>query len=593
VTLASRILGSWTQDVTPQTLRLDVLAGLLGAVLVLPQAIAFALLAGLPAQYGLYTAIIPCIIAAIFGSSRHVMSGPTNTNSLALFAMLTPLAMAGSAHYIELALAVTIMVGIIQTSISIFKLGSLANFISPAVLGGFTSGAAILIALHATGGALGISSAGVHGAGQTLMHYIHNLSTLNIAALTVAIGTAGVILALKKYLTGRWPFMLIGLVAGAFIGVLLNLLPQHLHLGLVQQVGHIPSPIPPFHLPTVQWDRLPDLFGIAVALSIVALGQSISIAKALGARSGQVIDPNREFLGQGLSNMAGGFFSSYVSCGSLNRSLPNLEAGAQTPLASVASALLLVLLVLVFGPFLAYLPMAGISALLLLVAWSLLDLPRWRTLWTQQRTEFLIAASTLVATVVLRMEIAILLGTLLSLLAYLNRTSKPAVRIMGFLSHDSDRQLLEVDPANQAKALLCPQLTMVRMEGAVYFGATAHVSTKLAELRETAQAPKHLLVMARSMNFIDLSGAELWEHERRARQQIGGGLYFHRPRPDVLKMWSKTGFDERLGTDHVFHTKDQAIASIFRRLDPEICRTCQVRAFAECRTAPAPTPPDG
>jgi len=124
------------------------------------------------------------------------------------------------------------------------------------------------------------------------------------------------------------------------------------------------------------------------------------------------------------------------------------------------------------------------------------------------------------------------------------------------------------------------------MEGAVYFGATAHVSTKLAELRETAQAPKHLLVMARSMNFIDLSGAELWEQERRARQQIGGGLYFHRPRPDVLKMWSKTGFDERLGADHVFHTKDQAIASIFRRLDPEICRTCKVRAFAECRTAP-------
>jgi SulP family sulfate permease len=580
--LLSRLFGDWTHEVNARTLRADATAGLLGAVLVLPQAIAFAMLAGLPPQYGLYTAIVPCVIAALFGSSRHVMSGPTNALSLALFAMLTPLAIAGSDQYIQLALAVTILVGLIQAAIGLFKLGMLANFISPAVLGGFTSGAAVLIALHAIGDAIGVKPISAPGAIATTTYYLTHLDAIAWSSLIVSLCTAACALMVKRFLGNRWPYMLIGLLAGALMGIALNALSTPTSWGVVQQVGNIPSPIPSFQMPAIEWEQLSELLGIALALSIVALGQSTSIAKALGMRSGQTIDPNKEFWGQGLSNIVGGFFSSYVSCGSLNRSLPNFEAGAKTPMASVASAVILIVAVGLFGSALAFLPQAGIAALLLLVAWSLFDLPRWKTLWHQQRTEFLIAAVTAAATVLLRMEMAILLGTLLSLLVYLNRTSKPAVRLMGFLSRDPSRHLEDLGHTQGVNALTCPQLTMIRMEGAVYFGATAHVSAHLAELRKDPTSPKHLLVMSRSMNFIDLSGAELWEQERLARLKIGGDLYFHRPREEVLKMWQRTGFTDRLGTHHIFQTKEQAIATIFAKLDHDICRHCSVRAFKEC-----------
>ncbi len=588
--ILSRLFGDWTQEVNARSLRSDTIAGLLGAMLVLPQAIAFAMLAGLPPQYGLYTAIVPCVIAAMFGSSRHVMSGPTNALSLALFAMLTPLAIAGSSEYIQLALTVTIMVGLIQAAIGLLKLGMLANFISPAVLGGFTSGAAVLIALHAVGDAIGVKATNVSGAIATASFYVSHLDAIAWASLIVSLSTAASALIVKRFLGARWPYMLVGLLIGALIGVALNALTTPASWGDVQQVGRIPSAIPQLQLPTVNWDQLPELFGIAFALSIVALGQSTSIAKALGLRSGQIIDPNKEFWGQGLSNIVGGVFSSYVSCGSLNRSLPNFEAGAKTPPASVASALILISAVALFGSALAFLPQAAIAALLLLVAWSLFDLPRWQTLWHQQRTEFLIAVVTASATVLMRMEMAILLGTLLSLLVYLNRTSKPAVRLMGFLSRSPSRHLENIEHSEGEAVLTCPQLTMIRMEGAVYFGATAHVSARLAELRRGANSPKHLLVMSRSMNFVDLSGAELWEQERLARRNMGGDLYFHRPRDEVLKMWQRTGFTERLGPDHIFQTKEQAIATIFATLDHDICRQCRVRAFKECASIEPPEP---
>lgn len=577
----SRLFGSWVDQVNGHTLRADAIAALLGAILVLPQAIAFSTLAGLPAQYGLYTAIIPCAIAALFGSSRHVMSGPTNANSLALYAVLIPMAAAGSMRFIELALAVTVLVGVIQLTVALLRLGSLANFISPAALMGFTSGAALLIALYALKDALGMVMPDVHGSIATLRYLAQHLGDAQVSALIVAFITLGAAI-LFKHLNRKLPFMLIGLALGTGSAILLNQSAVKLGLSPVKQVGSIPAPWPVFHVPAIQWSELAELFGIAVALSIIAMGQSISIAKAVAVKSGQQIDPNREFLGQGLSNITGGFFSCYLSCGSLNRSLPNFEAGARTPLAAVFSAVFLMLLVLVSAPLLSQIPMAGIAGLLILVAWSLLDVSRWRHLLRSHRKEFSISAVTVLATILLRLEIAILLGTLLSLLTYLNRSSKPAMRIMGFLDHHPDRMLVPLSDTPHHLFAQCPQVLMLRMEGSIYFGATQHASQTLLHLREQPNAPAHLLVMARSMNFIDLSGAELWEQELQVRRAAGGDLYFHRPRPEVLHMWQRTGFIQRLGADHIFQTKEEAIARIFQKLDRDICRTCQVRLFKEC-----------
>ena len=585
---ASRLFGPWVRTVDRQTLRADAVAGILGALLVLPQSFAFATLAGLPPQYGLATAIVPCVVAALFGSSRHVMSGPTNMISLALFATLAPLALVGSPAYIQLALGVTLLVGAMQWLIGALRLGGLANFISPAALRGFTSGAAALIVVHSLPNLLGISAGGEHRIGALLPALFERLGETSIATAVVAAFTIAATLILRR-IWPRTPHMLVSLVAATALAAAIN----HWGPGMrdagsaIAVLGSVPAAWPHFQWPAFDPARLPDLVGIAFALTIVTLAQSISIAKTVAERSGQRIDANREFRGQGLSNLVGAFASSYVSCGSINRSMPNYEAGARTPLAAVFASGWLLLLVALIAPVLGLIPLAAISGLLLLIAGSLFDAAGWHRLWRFSRRDFAIAAATFVATVTIRLEIAILLGTILSLLSYLYRTSRPSVRVMGFDTEGPGRPF--VVRADVAVPLgECPQLKMIRMEGEVYFGAVAHVEEQLHDLRAPLAAPRHLLVMSKSMNFIDLAAAEMWKNEMRTRRTAGGDLYFHRPRAPVLELWQRVGFLGELGTDHIFPAKRIAIATIFERLDRGICAHCTVRVFEECKTLPPP-----
>jgi SulP family sulfate permease len=582
--LAARVFGSWIRRVDRSSMRADLVAGVLGALLVLPQGIAFATLAGLPPEYGLYTAVVPCIVAALFGSSWHVVSGPTNANSLALFATLAPLALVGSPDYIALALAVTVLVGTMQFVIGALRLGTIANFISPAALRGFMGGAAALIALYALPDLLGLPAPTAHRLGNLAEHLGTNIDRVSPAAFGVGLFTIAASLALRRRLP-RSPHMLLGLLAAtalAYVIVLASGGAQRIAV-----VGPIPAIWPHLTLPEFDLRLLPDLVGIAFALTIVALGQSISIAKAVAARSGQHIDANREFLGQGLSNIVGGLFSSYVSCGSLNRSFPNLEAGARTPLAAVFASLWLLLLAAVSAPLLALIPMPAIAALLLLVSWSLFDVSSWRQLWRFSRQDFAVAAATFAATISIRLEVAILLGTILSLVTFLYRTSKPAIRIMGFDGTGAARPFIVRSDVPEPLPE-CPQLKMIRMEGEVYFGAVSHVGDLLRDLRAPANSPKHLLVMSKSMNFIDLAAADMWRAEMITRRAAGGDLYFHRPRAPVLELWQRIGFMAELGADHIFPAKRIAIATIFDRLDRGICAHCTIRVFEECQALPLP-----
>ncbi|MEP6739230.1 MAG: SulP family inorganic anion transporter [Caldimonas sp.] len=585
--LAARVFGSWLYRVDAASLRADLVAGVLGALLVLPQAFAFAKLAGLPPEYGLATAIVPCIVAALFGSSWHVVSGPTNANSLALFATLAPLAAVGSPAYIALALAVTVLVGVMQFLIGALRLGSIASFISPAALRGFMSGAAALIALYALPDLLGLAAPEAHRVGTLVEHVATHLDRIAPAAFGVGVLTIAVALAMKRW-RPRSPFMLIGIVAATGLAFAINRFRPE--LGQVAVVGAIPAIWPRISIPAIDIAKLPDLVGIAFALVIVALGQSISIAKAVAERSGQHIDANREFRGQGLANIVGGFFSSYVACGSLNRSLPNLQAGARTPLAAVFASLWLLVLIAVSASVLALIPIPAIAGLLLLIAWSLFDAASWLRLWRVSRQDFAVAGATFVATVTIRIEVAILLGTILSLVTYLQRTSKPAIRIMGFDSTEPARPfVVRVDVPVPLPE--CPQLKMIRMEGEIYFGAVSHVSDELRDLRAPVASPRHLLVMAKSMNFIDVPAADMWRRELLVRRAAGGDLYFHRPRAPVLELWQRVGFMAEMGSDHIFPAKRVAIAAIFDRLDRSICRHCAIRVFEECSALPEPEPP--
>jgi SulP family sulfate permease len=610
----ARLLGPWVLEVDRQTLRADALAGLLGALLVLPQAIAFATLAGLPPTLGLSAAVLPCAVAALAGSSRHVLSGPTNATSLALGAMLVPLAAGDASLVLPLALALTLGVGLMQVGLALARLGALANFVSPSVMLGFTSGAAGLIAWYALAGLMGAS-----GRASPVQAWAAGVSrpALVVGGLTLAVAVAG------RYGWRRGPHLLLALAAsiaacwwitrqagaGAGAGALPVALPGNTAAGWLTnapplRVGSPPSAWPQWHGPLDDARRLapllPQLLPAALALTIVALGQSMAIAKVLGSRSGQLVQANRECLGQGLANISAALGTGLVVCGSLNRSLPNLEAGARTPLAGVAAAGLLVALVALAGPLLAWIPLAGVSALLLVVAWALVDRSAWQRTWRLDRSEFAVALATALATVTLRLEVAVLAGVMLSLVVYLYRMARPALRSMGFASQRAGRPFVVLDPGPQSPppgALPeCPQLKLLRMEGSVWFGAVAHVAEHLRGLREPASpgrgVQRHLLVMAKSMNSIDLAAADLWDGERIRRREAGGDLYFHRPRPQVLALWRRTGFLQRLGEDHVFPDKRSAIATIVPRLDEAVCRRCTVRLFDECADRPgAPLAP--
>jgi len=584
-----RRLWPWTAQLGPHTWRADAQAGLLGALLVLPQGIAFAALAGLPPAMGLAAAALPCAVAALGGSSRHVLSGPTNATSLALGAMLVPLAAGDASLLLPLALALTLLVGLLQTGLAVARLGTLANFISPSVMLGFTTGAAALIAWYALAGLMGAA-----GRASPLQAWQQGVAP---AALAVGGVTLVAALAGRRWWR-RGPYLLVALLLGIGIGWWLT--QQPLPGSVPLRVGSPPSALPQWRWPWEDAGRLlalgSPLLQAALALAIVALGQSTAIAKTLAARTGDTLDANRECLGQGLGNLAAACSGGLVVCGSLNRSLPNLEAGARTPLAGVASAAFLVLLVALAGPVLAWIPLAGVSALLVVVAWSLFDGPAWRRAWRDDASEFAIALATALATVTVRLEMAVLAGVMLSLVVYLYRSARPALRTMGFDRQGAGRPFVVLgtvgEPATSPAGALaeCPQLKLLRMEGSVWFGAVAHVADRLRGLRERAAASpegqRHLLVMAKSMNTIDLAAADLWETERIRRGELGGALYFHRPRPQVLALWQRTGFLQRLGSDHVFPDKRRAIAAIVPQLDGAVCARCQHRVFEECAWRP-------
>jgi SulP family sulfate permease len=557
---AARWFGPWVRDVNRGTLRGDAQAAALGAVVVLPQGIAFASLAGLPPAWGLYTSIVPCIVAALAGASRTMVSGPTNATSLALAAMLAPLALAGTPAYLQLVAAVTFGVGLLQIALGALRLGSLTNFISPSVMLGFTTGAAVLIAWHAVG----------------------DLVTGWAPALVGAVTLVVALFTRRWFASGQ--HMLLALVVGGLVAAALAWGGHP-----TDHVGRLPKALPEMHAPQLSGDDIRRLASIAFALAIIALGQTVAIGKTLAGRQGEMFDPNRECLGQGLSNVAGSFMSCFVSCGSLNRSAVSEEAGARTPLAAVFSAFFVLLLLGLAGPVLAWIPLAAISALLLLVAWGLLDQPQWRRVAKLDRGETAIAAGTFVATLAVSLEVAILGGVIASLVTYLYRSARPSLRTLGFDTppgQPGDRPFKAIDHSPEDFLPECPQLKLLRMEGAVYFGAVPHVAEHLHALRVAPGAPKHLLVMSKFMTTIDLAGAELWETERVRRRAMGGDLYFHRPRPQVEGLWYQSGFLDRLGPRHVFLSKSQALATIVPQLDGGICAGCKARIFRECARQP-------
>jgi SulP family sulfate permease len=574
----------WWPEVTAQTLRADALAALVSAIIVIPQGVAFATLAGLPAQYGLYLAMVPAVVAALWGSSWHAVSGPTTAVSLLVFATLSPMAAPGSPEYISLVLTLSFLAGVIMLVLGVARLGVLVNFISHTVVVGFTAGAGLLIVASQLRNFFGVELPRGHSFVETIWAFAHQLGDTQPVVAGVAVFTLAVGFATRRWFK-RVPYMIVALVAGSFLAYLLNLQlgPERTGLALV---GAVPDPLPPLSAPELSLDTFGQLLGIALSITVLGLTEAISIARAIALRSGQRIDANQEFIGQGLSNIAASFFSGYPSSASLNRSGVNFEAGARTPLAAALSAPILIAVLFAVAPLIAYIPLAVMAAILVLVGWGLIDLAAIRTIRRMRRPETLVLAATFVVTLTMSLEIAVLAGVMVSLLAYLHRTSHPFMRSLVPDPRHAERKLAEVEPPLQE----CPQLKILRVEGSIYFGAVAHVGQHFETLRAVSPGQKHLLLMAKSINFVDAAGAELIAHEAAARRKAGGQLYLYSLRQATRATLERGGYLDQIGADNLFASKDEAIGKVFQRLDREACLRCSARIFLECQRLPAPQP---
>ena len=397
---------AWRHRVNRASLRQDALAGLTGALIVLPQGIAYAAIAGLPPEYGLYCAIGPALVAALFGSSWHLVSGPTAAISIVVFSALAPLAAPGSPQYILLALTLGFLVGAVQLAVGLARLGRLAHHISHSVVVGFTSGAAFLIAasqLKHFFGLKGVTASGFFGQLSQTMTLLPQ-AQFQIAA----VGTLALLAAIaSRFIHRGIPHMIVGMVAAGFLAA---------WLGGVPTVGELPAALPRLSVPSFDlaiWSQL----GISAAIiAVLGLTEAIAIARSVALRSGQKIDNNQEVVGQGLSNLVGSFLSAYPSSGSFTRSGLNFDAGAKTPLAAVFAALFLMIILALIARWITYLPMAAMAGILFLVAWGLIDRKEIVAIFRGPRHEPVVLMVTFVATLVVQLEYAVFIGIAVSLL---------------------------------------------------------------------------------------------------------------------------------------------------------------------------------
>ncbi|MGF1688674.1 SulP family inorganic anion transporter [Photobacterium japonica] len=493
----------WLPTITRQDLRADVIAGLTGAIIVLPQGVAYAMIAGMPAEYGLYTCIVPAVIAALFGSSFHLISGATAALSVIVFTTVSQFAAPGSPLFIQLALTLTLCAGVVQLIMGLLRFGAVVNFVSHSVVLGFTAGAAIVIAVSQLKHLLGLDVASGSTALDNLQLTLAGIADVDMNSLLIGGTTIVTCLLIKRYLP-KLPNMLCAMILATLLGLV---------LGDVALVGAMPSGLPVFSLPAADVVSIEKMAMGILAVALLGLVEAISIARSVAMKSGQLIESNQEFIGQGMSNIVGAFFSCYVSSGSFTRSGVNYTSGAKTPCAAIFAAVFLSIILLFFAQYAAYIPIAGMAGILFVVSYNLIDLHHIRDILAHDKKEALVLVATFIAALVLHLELSIYVGMLISLFFYLRKTSCP--------------QIEQLDPrAYNVPEALQADTEILRINGSIFYGSTQYLQKSLQ-----ASTAKHLIIFGRGINFIDYTGAQmLADLVKRNQQQIYFCYFKSRPK---------------------------------------------------------------
>lgn len=568
----------WGKQLNRDSLFADLLAGLTGAIIVLPQGLAYAMIAGLPPEYGLYTAIITPVVAGLFGSSLHLISGPTAAISIVVLSVVSNVVPPGDSEFIPAVLCLTLLAGVIQLALGLVRMGTIINFISHTVVIGFTAGAAILIASSQLKYILDVTIPSGASLVQTWQTLIQGIPETNIYALGIALATIAITLITKK-INPKLPAMLFGIVIGSVICWVIDGAARGIPL-----VDALPGNIPEFTLISLSGDTVSALLPGALAIAILGLVEAVSIARAIAVRSGQRIDGNQEFIGQGLSNIVGSLFSCYAGSGSFTRSGINYDSGARTPISAIFAAIFLVLILLFAPQITSFLPLPVMAGSILLIALNLIDTDHILQIIKSSRQEASILIITFVSTLVVELEFAIYLGIIISLLLYLKRTSRPGVMEVAPESFNHGTDLRSVKRFNLEE---CPQLKILRIDGSVFFGAVDHIQKNLHDISANQTPAQKTLILCSGINFIDMAGAEMLHQEINRVRKNGGQLAFCALKNKVKDELIEIGYYAKLGESNFFATVDDALNTLVPEFDKNICATCTKRVFKQCPPNPS------
>ncbi len=571
----------WLPGYDRQALTNDGIAGLIVAIMLVPQGMAYALLAGLPPEVGLYASIVPLVFYGLLGSSRALAVGPVAIVSLMVATTLGQIAESGSAGYLGGAILLAFLSGAILLGMGMARLGFLVNFLSHPVISGFSSAAALVIGFSQLKHLLGFDIPRSHLITETIGHAVTHISQLNPATFAIAAVSLVILLLFKGRLApwlkgvGLNPAIADGLAkSGPLVAVLLTTLSVWF-LGLNQSAGvsivaDIPAGLPPLTLPGFDLALIQQLLPAALLISLVGFLESVSVAKSLASKRRQKIDANQELIALGAANIGASLTGGYPVTGGFSRSLVNFAAGAVTPLASIITAVLIALTVLLFTPLLYFLPKATLAAIIVVAVANLIDLKTFREAWVYNKADAASLAATFLAVLTLGVEFGIVAGAGLSIALYLWRTSRPHMAEVGRVgSTEHFRNVLRHEVQTH------PDVLAMRVDESLYFANTAYLEDEL--LARVADHPeiKQLVLIMNAVNFIDASALDTLETLVVRLRDAGVALHLSEVKGPVMDRLERVSFSAKLGKGNIYLSTHDAIQDLTSQhaLGPPLTRS--------------------
>ncbi|WP_187972295.1 SulP family inorganic anion transporter [Aquibium microcysteis] len=541
---------AWGRTYDRDALTNDLVAAVIVTIMLIPQSLAYALLAGLPAEMGLYASILPLVAYAIFGTSRALAVGPVAVISLMTAASVGAVAAQGTAGYVVAAITLAFLSGVFLILMGVFRLGFLANLLSHPIVSGFITASGIIIAASQLKHIFGIQADG-HNLLDLLISLISGIAGTNPITLAIGVVSTAFLFWVRKGLkpllsrAGLRPRLADILAkAGPVAAVAATTLAAWgLDLGAagVKLVGTVPQGLPPLSLPSFAPDLVLALIGPAALISLIGFVESVSVAQTLAARKRQRIDPDQELIGLGASNVAAAFTGGYPVTGGFARSVVNFDAGAETPAAGAFTAVGLAVATLLLTPLLAFLPQATLAATIIVAVLSLIDFSILKKTWAYSKPDFIAVASTILATLSLGVEIGVSVGVVLSILIHLYRTSKPHMAIVGRVPGTEHYRNVR-----RHAVITQPGIVSLRVDESLYFANARYLEDYVYDLVATRPDIRHVVLACPAVNLIDMSALESLEAIDRRLTDMGVKLHLSEVKGPVMDALRRTDFLEHL-----------------------------------------------